>query len=153
VLLAELNADLGKDKVGVLQLQGSHRPERKSRLAPVTPALLGNPGLKKTRAKSVLPPPPSPELKDGKTPVRLLPRPIPFDAPLRKGATVSVEHRLYTVESLVFDRRLEAVEWWTDEPVSRDYLRVWLQNSSGGLEALVYVERGSGKRMIQGFLD
>jgi hypothetical protein len=72
---------------------------------------------------------------------------------LRRGATLSVEHRLYTVGSIAFDRRLEAVEWWTGEPVSRDYLRVWLESAAGGLEALVYVERGTGKRMIQGFCD
>ncbi|HEX4336239.1 MAG TPA: DNA polymerase Y family protein [Polyangiaceae bacterium] len=157
VLLAELNADLGKDRVGILQLQSSHRPERKSRLSPVTPAMLGNPGLKKTRERravqQTLLEVPEPKDELGRTPVRLLPRPIPFDAPLRRGATVSVEHRLYTVESVIFDRRLEAVEWWTSEPVSRDYLRVWLQNANGGLEALVFVDRGSGKRMIQGFLD
>jgi hypothetical protein len=155
VLLAELNADLGKDKVGVLQLRSSHRPERKSRLSPVTPALLGNPGLKKSRLKAESPAGPVPDVGEeaGRTPVRLLPRPIPFEAPLRRGATVPLEHRLYTVESIIFERRLEAVEWWTQEPVSRDYLRVWLQGQSGGLEAVVYVDRGTGKRMIHGFYD
>ncbi len=154
VLLAELNADLGKDRVGVLQLRSSHRPEQKSRLTPVTPALLGNPGLKKTRSKrSLALPLPEPGVEAGHAPVRLLPRPIPFGAPLRRGATVSVEHRLYTVENIDFDRRLEAVEWWTEEPTSRDYLRVWLKSTSGGLEAIVYVDRASGKRMIQGFCD
>ena len=33
VVLSELMTDLGKDKVGVLRLDGSHRPEKKSRLA------------------------------------------------------------------------------------------------------------------------
>jgi protein ImuB len=154
VLLAELTADLGKDKVGILRLESSHRPERKARLAPVTPALLAAPGLKRARAKQVpLPLPEQQQKRKERAPVRLLPRPIPFAAPLRRGATLSVEHRLYTVESIAFDRRLEAVEWWTGEPVSRDYLRVWLDNAAGGLEALVYVERGTGKRMIQGFCD
>jgi len=155
VLLAELNADLGKDKVGVLEVQSSHRPERKSRLSPVTPSLLGSPGVKKTRAQgaeAVLSRLDAGE-NPGRVPVRLLPRPIPFEAPLRRGATVSVEHRLYTVESIDFERRLEAVEWWTEEPVSRDYLRVWLQNPNGGLEAIVYVDRGTGKRLIHGFHD
>jgi protein ImuB len=153
VLLAELTADLGKDKVGILRLESSHRPERKARLAPVTPALLAAPGLRKARAKQVALPLPEQEEKKGRAPARLLPRPIPFAAPLRRGATLSVEHRLYTVGSIAFDRRLEAVEWWTGEPVSRDYLRVWLESAAGGLEALVYVERGTGKRMIQGFCD
>jgi hypothetical protein len=154
VLLAELNSDLGKDKVGTLSLEGSHRPERKSRLTPITPALLAAPGLRKARQKPKSAPPleREPE-RPGHAPVRLLPRPILFDAPLRRGATVSVDHRLYTVESVTFEQRLDAVEWWTAEPVSRDYLRVWLQSASGGLEAIVYVDRGTGKRMIQGFCD
>lgn len=153
VLLAELNADLGKDKVGVLQLENTHRPERKSRLSPVTPALIGNPGLKKARTQKMEPPVQRVHEDGGRTPMRLLPRPVPFEAPLRRGSTVSIEHRLYTVESILFERRLEAVEWWTREPVSRDYLRVWLKGQSGGLEVAIYVDRSTGKRMLHGFYD
>lgn len=156
VLLAELNADLGKDKVGVLRIESTHRPERKSRLSPVTPALLGNPGLKKARTKKMEPPVVSVQddrEEAGHTPVRLLPRAIPFEAPLRRGVTVSLDHRLYTVETITFERRLEAVEWWTREPVSRDYLRVWLRGQSGGLEVAVYVDRETGRRILHGFYD
>lgn len=44
VLLAELVADLGKERVGVLEVVDSHRPEARSRLAAV-------PGLKKTKRR------------------------------------------------------------------------------------------------------
>ncbi len=154
VLLAELLADLGKDKVGILRLEASHRPEKKSRLAPITPSVLsprGARGLREAKAQGAAPSPHG--SGEHAAPTRLLPRAIPFDAPLRKGATLSVEHRLYTVESVAFERRLDAVEWWRQQPISRDYVRVWLQAASGGMEAVVYVDRRTGKRMIQGFCD
>src|SRR6185436_5150527 len=42
VVAAELAADLGKDKVGLLQLEGSHKPESKSRLVPFSRAVLSS---------------------------------------------------------------------------------------------------------------
>jgi hypothetical protein len=139
VLLAELAADLGKDKLGVLEHVSSHRPEKKSRLASIS--------LERKHARGRKGP------SEDDLPTRLLGRPIPFDAPLRKGSTVSVDHRLYTVEKVTFDRRLDAVEWWTKEPVSRDYLRLWLSGPTGGLELLVYKDRANGTRWIQGVWD
>ncbi|MGE3672348.1 MAG: hypothetical protein AB7K71_21945, partial [Polyangiaceae bacterium] len=44
VLLAELVADLGKERVGILEVVDSHRPESRSRLTAV-------PGLKKTKSR------------------------------------------------------------------------------------------------------
>lgn len=152
IVLAELAEDLGKDRVGVLQPVSSHRPENKSRLSPVSPELLSKrePSLKSSRAAAVS----DDDMTAGGTaPTRLFQRPLPFDAPLRAGATVSLEHRLYTVERAVFDRRLKSVEWWTKEPVSRDYWRVWLSGSRGGVEAMVYVDRSTGARKVQGICD
>jgi len=37
--------------------------------------------------------------------------------------------------------------------VRRDYLRLWLKNPNGGLEALVYVERETGRRFLQAVAD
>lgn len=160
VLLAELAGDLGKDKVGVLKLEGSHRPERKSRLSSASEAILPSFRRDNTRRETGSPSSlesPSASLRESaerrEAPTRLLPRPIAFDAPLRAGVTVSVEHRLFSVESVRFEKRLDAVEWWTPEPVSRDYARVWLRGASGGLEAIVYVDRNTGARMIQAFAD
>jgi protein ImuB len=144
IVLAELGADLGKDKVGLLRIEGSHRPEKKGRLVPVTPSVLvSRPASSAEPESTALP----------KVPTRLLPRPIPFDAPLRPGATVSVERRLYTVGKVAFEQRIAGVEWWTGNPVSRDYVRAWLEGGSSGLEVVVYVDRASGERKIQAICD
>jgi protein ImuB len=158
ILLAELTADLGKSRVGLLRIEGSHRPEKKSRLVPVTPEVLA-PHSRKTKEHA------SSEAtsqgfegeressQDKSVPTRLLHRPVPFDGPLRVGATVSVDHRLYTIERVAFEHRIANVEWWTGEPVSRDYMRVWLGGGSAGLEVVVYVDRNSGSRKIQAICD
>lgn len=146
VIVAELVADLGKDRVGVLEAVSSHRPERKSRLV--------SPELGPARSKeAVREPSVQSEVSAGTSCTRLLPRPVPFDAPLRLGATVSLDHRLYTIENILFDQRLESVEWWTKAPISRDYLRVWLRGSQGVVEAAVFVDRATGSRKVQGIRD
>jgi protein ImuB len=145
VLLAELTSDLGKDKVGLLKLEGAHRPEKKSRLMPITPASLAPKVQRGERTDSAV-------TAGRSIPTRLLPRPIPFSGALRVGATVSVEHRLYSVERIAFEQRLDGVEWWM-EPVSRDYLRVWLGGATSGMEAIVFVDRKSGAKKIQAICD
>jgi hypothetical protein len=82
-----------------------------------------------------------------------LPEPARFDGALRVGATLAFEHRLYTVDALRFEHRLHAVEWWNGEPVTRDYVRVWLKSTTSTIEALVYVDRASGKRYLQAVAD
>jgi protein ImuB len=156
VVLAELIADVGETAVGVLSLVDTHRPELKSALVAVSePANDERPrprGPKKKLHKAVqqgapiwsrLPNPPT----------RLLAEPVELHAALRVGATLAVGHELYTLERLSFEQRLEAVEWWLREPVRRDYLRLWLKNPNGGLEALVYVERETGRRFLQAVAD
>ena len=86
-------------------------------------------------------------------PTRFLHRPLPLDVPLRLGATLSIDHRLYDIERMSFVERLESVEWWTGSPVTRDYLRLWLTGQNGGMEALVYVDRESGKRFLHAIVD
>ena len=56
--------------------------------------------------------------------------------------------QLYSIESMHFACRLDAVEWWT-RPVSRDYFKVMLKGAFGVFEGLVYVELDSGKRYLQ----
>jgi protein ImuB len=150
VVLAELAADLGKDKVGILRLEGSHKPEAKGRLVPVSPEVLSRGAVKASRATfadEVL------SASLAHAPTRLLPRPMAIDSPLRAGAMLCVEHRLYSIERVAFDNRLESVEWWTERPVARDYVRLWLRGPSGGMEAIAYVDRKSGVRMLQGICD
>lgn len=150
VLLAELTADLGKDKVGVLRLEKSHKPESKSRLVPVSPELLSPKVFKRApdnAANEAL----SASLLHA--PTRLLPRPVALGSPIRPGAALLLEQRLYSIERVVFDSRLESIEWWSDAPVARDYLRLWLRNPAGGMEALAYVDLKSGVRMLQAICD
>jgi hypothetical protein len=84
---------------------------------------------------------------------RLLPEPLPLDAALRVGATVAIDHRLYSIERLRFEQRLFAVEWWTRAPVQRDYVRLWLRGHGGVVEALAFVDRESQKRYLQAIAD
>ena len=83
---------------------------------------------------------------------RLLLEPVPFEAPLRVGATVALDRRLYTIEALRFEQRLESVEWWINA-VNRDYVRVELRGEAGLIEGLVFVDRNTGKRYFQGVAD
>jgi protein ImuB len=150
VVVAELAADLGKDKVGMLRLEGSHKPESKSRLVPFSLAVLAS-KVPKARPQNAANDALSASLLHA--PTRLLPRPVSLDSPLRSGATLLLDHRLYSIERVTFDSRLEGVEWWTDSPVARDYVRLWLRGANGGMEAVVYVDRSSGLRMLQGVCD
>jgi protein ImuB len=154
IVLAELAADLGEGQVGVLRAVDSHRPELASELVPalrgVGRAANSKKRTRRLQSLRVVAPEGGEQLVHRLK--RLLPEPIPIEAPLRLGATLALERRLYTIESLRFEQRLEAVEWWTG-PVNRDYVRVGLRGADGVLEGLVYVDRESGKRYWQGVAD
>ena len=172
LVVAELCADLGEERVGLLNVIDSHRPELRSVLRPVFAAEASPAGekrggrsrrasassekrrageLKKTR------PPLAVTQTQGKgppfgPPTRLLREPLSFDVPLRVGATLGFDHRLYVIEAVEFEARLEAVEWWS-QAISRDYVRVRLRGSSGTIEALVFVDRQTNRRYLQALLD
>jgi hypothetical protein len=123
-----------------------HRSHRKGRAEPARASAKSS--LRKTERKteppiwSRLPCPPT----------RLLPNPVEISSVISAGSTLVLGHTLYTIERLRFEQRLDAVEWWS-RPVARDYLRLWLSSESGGLEALVYVDRHSGRRYLQAVAD
>jgi protein ImuB len=160
LVLAELGADIGEAQVGVLSLVDAHRPEAQSLLSAALPegaapsrrkrqrdaahAAAHKSSLRKTEPPiwSKLPSPPT----------RLLQHPVELSSVISAGSTLVLGHTLYTIERLRFEQRLDAVEWWS-RPVARDYLRLWLQSDSGGLEALVYVDRPSGRRFLQAVGD
>lgn len=151
IVLAELTADLGEERVGVLRLVDSHRPELSSELVPA----LAEAGAKsrgkkgKTRRVQTLKvtrPENTQQLVHRMS--RLLKEPVPLEAPLRVGATLALGRRLYTISQLRFVQRLEAVEWWSGA-VNRDYVHVGLQGIDGFVEGLIYVDRESGKRYWQ----
>jgi len=146
VLMAELAAELGEEKVGTLELVDSHRPEAKSRLSPATfDARPPKPARLRKAEPSFA------ELPGA--PTRLLSEPCELHAPLRIGMSLAIDRSLYTIEHLRFEQRLEAVEWWGRAPVTRDYVRLWLQGASGGFEALAYVDRSTGRRYLQAVAD
>jgi protein ImuB len=162
LVVAELCADLGEERVGVLGVLDSHRPEQRSQLGPVFPKEAPS----RTELKKTRPPRPShpshlspmvvtKTLGSGAPfgpPTRLFPEPVEFEAPLRAGATLGVDRRLYVIESVSFEARLEAVEWWSHS-ISRDYVRLTLRGSSGVWEALAFVDRETNRRYLQGVLD
>ena len=163
LVVAELSADLGEDRVGVLTVLDSHRPEQRSTLNPVFSAESSvqarshkSAARRKTALKKARPP-----LTVTKTasdappfgpPTRLLCEPLPFDVPLRVGSTLCLDHRLYVIDAVEFEARLEAVEWWS-HAISRDYVRLTLRGSSGTIEALAYVDREKNQRYLQAIHD
>jgi protein ImuB len=164
LVLAELTADIGEDCVGVLSLVDAHRPEAQSTLAAALPKEQASNKRKAKRHKAQHAPSqhaPRSSLRKTEPPIwsrlpspptRLLPTPLELSSVISAGSTLVLGHTLYTIERLRFEQRLDAVEWWS-RPVARDYLRLWLTSESGGLEALVYVDRHSGRRFLQAVGD
>jgi protein ImuB len=158
-LLAELSAEIGQERVGLLEVLDSLRPEARSRLAP-----LRDLDAQKRPAVEADPP------LDGDTPLpeptRLLPKPLPIGR-IAKNAVIAVDQRLYAIEELRFVMRLDGVEWWTRSPASRDYGLAWLvpgaaPGKSGGKAegssrspalAWVYVDRATGEGYLQGWCE
>jgi protein ImuB len=163
LIVAELVADIGEDRVGVLEVVDSHRPEAQSRLVPIagTPAKSGKSARKSGPRKAIparLEHTPDPLRKaqprrSKGAPVRLLPEPIPLLSPWHVGAALAIGARLYTVERIVFDHRLDGVEWWSRSPVARDYVRLWLKSAEGMSEALAFIERDSQRAFLQAVAD
>src|SRR6478752_573018 len=150
VLIAELAAELGEDKVGTLELCDSHRPEAKSKLSPARLEPTARTNAKKARGLRKAEPSFA-ELPGA--PTRLLPEPRELHGPLRVGVSLALDRSLYTIEHLRFEQRLDAVEWWGHAPVTRDYVRLWLQGASGGFEAVAYVDRTTGRRYLHALAD
>jgi protein ImuB len=147
LILAELVADIGEDRVGVLKVVDSHRPEAQSVLTPVKLGEEANQAKKPARLRKV-----EPRRLPG-APTRLLPEPLALEGPLYVGAALAIDGRLYSVERIVFEHRLEGVEWWSRSPVARDYVRLVLRGGDGFLEALAYVERRSQRAFLQAIAD
>ena len=160
-LLAELSAEIGQDRVGVLEAIHAHKPEARSKLVPVR-------DLDQKRAPAEASELASAEDRDVPLPTRLFPTPVPIGR-ITKGAVVAVDNRLYAIESLRFVMRLDGVEWWTSSVASRDYGVAWLvpgaTNTKGpagekaegasraaGL-AWVFVDRTTGEGYLQGWCE
>jgi protein ImuB len=168
LVIAEIAADVGEARVGVLKVLDAHRLEARSSIAPALPpksgalkrAVMARRGPRSATPLSVHVSGAPLEVVEGMSPfemraplTRLLPEPVRFEGALRVGATVAFERQLFTIEALRFEHRLHAVEWWNGEPVTRDYIRVWLRASESLIEAVVYVDRANGKRYLQAVAD
>jgi hypothetical protein len=88
-----------------------------------------------------------------RVPNRLLAKPIMLSDPIEKGALVAFGGLLYAIRDVSFEYRLDCVEWWSGENISRDYLRVSLAADSGHLEALIYKNRVTGRPFLQAIYD
>ncbi len=180
VLVAELSADIGGDAVGLLEATDSHLMEKSSGFVPIqSPKTAARPlqGSRRSSEKKMTSGVRSDAVVGGavvsnagfsgamaavRLPTRLVP-PIELKVPLEKNELWVLGQRAFVIESIEFDQRLEAVEWWAHAPVDRDYFRVWLAAVAGrsmsrdatrdGLEVLVYVDRRNGKRYMQALYD
>lgn len=163
VLLAELEAEVGRQNLGILRFSPQLRPEACSLLEPLT-----RPKKRRKKSEGNLPTKervsfsgPSPK----KNETQLFPRPLlqrwtrifiqpqPIQAHLALGECFGLGSELYTIESLRFIERLDGVEWWTARATSRDYFWAWLKSPHGGTEALLFVDRQNNERFVQAFGD
>ncbi|MEW5855695.1 MAG: DNA polymerase Y family protein [Myxococcota bacterium] len=175
-LFAELVAELGQERVGILWARPDHKPESATGLFPpgVTPP--GPPRRYKTRRRAhrnpvmaapplespwfpgegnvVFPPrrqPVYPRLSSravrGRSPLRVLPHPLVLPGRPVVGETLAPG--LGRVREVMPARRLWT-EWWNGEPLKRDYFEVLLE---GGELGWVSVEPHTGKAQLQGWMD
>jgi protein ImuB len=177
VLFSELATDIGAENFGTLRLANTHKPEKMTLLAPVggTASESGRSRRRRVAASRTLdtggdsqsfqgaPPSEQMGLGEFKTrdrttveaelPARLLPSAIPVQTRFRAGEWCPLGTKLYTIMKVTFLRRLEAVEWWSNEPCSRDYVQLWLSSPQGELQVLAYVDRVTQTRYVQGWYD
>lgn len=169
VLFSELASDIGAENFGTLRLANTHKPEKVTLLSPVSGAHsngrgAGRKGRRKDRAPSSMGNSEQLGLGEHRScvqgaepaidfPTRLLATAIPVQTRFKVGELLPLGPKLYTITRVTFQRRLEAVEWWSSEPCSRDYVRLWLSSIHGELQVLAYVDRVTQTRFVQGWYD
>ncbi len=141
VLLAELSAEIGPDRFGVLAIRSSYRPEARSALVPLAAH---------ASQRRSLPNPPCGGA--GASLTRLLPLPQSLGSGrVAPGHLVACPAAsAFEVARVQFDVRLDGVEWWTRTPVDRDYVRVWMTSGSGGT-GWIYTDRSTGESWLHGW--
>lgn len=149
VLLAELETDVGEGNLGILSLQDAHAPEARGRLEPLGRSK--EKGRAFTRRSSESAQKSHPDPLDRAT--RLFEKPVALSVPLRVGESFVLGQGYYTIEKLEFATRLDGISWWTNSVHSRDYVWAWLSGASGGLQALLFVDRRTRKAYVQGLAD
>jgi protein ImuB len=158
-LLAELSAEIGPERVGVLATADAIRPEARSRLVPI----------KDLEAQDAAPPSVDPASERGPLcPARLLRTPISLG---RAGSSViAVTGQLYVIERRRFLARLDDVEWWTEAPCTRDYFRATLTSGTTpagprsatsmdapqrgvSTDALIFIDPRTEEAFLQGWFE
>jgi protein ImuB len=153
-LLAELSAELGRERVGTLELVDAHELELRSRLAPIRRVDPGRArgsrraGSKqgagaRRDARSTQGEQPwlplagegaTPQaLGEGELPTRLFSAPVPLGSLRHHGGSlwegsieISLAEGTFLLASARHWLRQEGLSWWTGDDVSRDYARVWM---------------------------
>jgi protein ImuB len=155
-LLSELSAELGEERVGTLGVVDDHRPERRSRLEWV-PSVESRGASRRRRA-----PPRRLTRREpmqlplfGPEPTRILPEPLRLAGPPREGERLVVDGEVFVVRKVSFDRRIDAVTWWTEDSPRRDYLAVELAaaRAQTSTVAWVFVARRTGETFLHGFWE
>jgi protein ImuB len=169
VLLAELAADLGEDKIGKLSIEPSHLIEERSRLVPFLP----DPAAKRALAKKVKQLSLLEEDDDFiAPPTRLLRSPLPVVGNLTVGSFVTLVREKprvaksgprggekagraeraekvaipasFTVKRVQVTERIEDAAWWTGKPRSRDYAVAYLDGDGSDARGAGGTGAGAG---------
>jgi protein ImuB len=154
-LVAELVAELGPHRVGLLATRDSHVPEDVCHLVQ---------SLELKPSERMTEPPPW-------APSRLLPTPVPLGrltrTPRSGGGPGEPELLVvgpglpFTARNIRFVLRLDGIGWWTPTAVARDYFHAWLggtkntENAAAAGEAagraLFFVDRRTGEAFLHGW--
>lgn len=161
-LLAELSSEIGADRVGILGEVDAHRVEERTRLERIE-RLSARP-LGGRRPPPQIAPDPAARLEASLGPTRVLPEPVPVGAvdwarAQADAVVLALPEGLFRASRARFWQRQEGLGWWSEAPTSRDYFRVWLEpdgpSGSPGraTEALVFVDRKTGRSYLQGYWE
>jgi protein ImuB len=153
VAVARLRAAFGADAVFGAELRDTHRPEAAwSKTGFPSPSPKPNPKPKRSPKPTPKPTPnPRPEARGPRpaapllVPVRLLEPPVAVEAEGDPPHTVA--HKPVTAAS--GPMRLQG-EWWTDDPLARDYFEVATQD---GGHYWLYRDHADGRFYLHGVFD
>ncbi len=146
LLLAELSAQIGDDKVGVFEVREVHKPEAKSVLVAARTTTVGSRDTARQWESSGA-------AEVCSLPSRLLAQPVPLPNRPVRGSTVAIGRRVYQVDKVSHPVRFDGLDWWTHDPVSRDYVRVLLRADRDVIEAWTYTDRVTGDSYLHGYYD
>ena len=66
---------------------------------------------------------------------------------------MAIGRRVYSVGRVGPLVRFDGLDFWTDAPIARDYVRVLLRAERDVIEAWVYTDRITGQSYLHGYYD